>query len=87
MLARGRPAEDRERVLAVHCPRHGCRVLLSPERIRALHNTPDGIVLEIECTDGAEIVAVTGHAVCAGAAVDRFAHRTRALIAALGVGL
>ncbi|WP_219413226.1 hypothetical protein [Pseudonocardia nigra] len=44
----------------VHCPRHGSRVLLSERRIRALHNTPEGIVVEVECHDGERIRVVTG---------------------------
>ena len=71
-------------MLAVHCPRHGCRVLLSQDRLRALLNTPDGIVLELECSDGELIVVVTGRAVCAGPAAERFACRHRALAAAFG---
>lgn len=70
-------------MLAVHCPRHGCRVLLSHQRIRALHNTPDGIVLQLECYDGERIVTVTGRAMSTGPATARFAHRHRALTAAL----
>lgn len=50
-------------MLAVHCPRHGCRVLLTERRIRALHNTPRGIVLEVECDCGERITLVTGRAV------------------------
>lgn len=71
-------------MLAVHCPRHGCAVLLSQQRIRALHNTPDGIVLHLECYDGERIVTVTGRAVCSGPAAERFARRHRAILAALG---
>jgi hypothetical protein len=47
-------------MFSVHCPRHGSRVLLSERRIRDLHNTPDGIVVELECHDGARIRLVTG---------------------------
>ncbi|MGH3978162.1 MAG: hypothetical protein ACRDRZ_04035 [Pseudonocardiaceae bacterium] len=47
-------------MIAVHCPRHGARVLLTERRIRALHNTDDGIVMELECYDGERIVVVTG---------------------------
>ncbi|HVL82952.1 MAG TPA: hypothetical protein VM367_01465 [Pseudonocardia sp.] len=58
-------------MLVVHCPRHGCRVLLTERRIRALLNTPQGIVLEVECDCGERITLVTGRAV--GAALDRAA--------------
>lgn len=74
-------------MLAVHCPRHGCRVLLSSDRLRALYNTPDGIVLVLECSDGERIVVVSGRAVCAGPAAERFACRLRALATAFGVPL
>lgn len=50
-------------MFAVHCPRHGARVLLSERRIRAVHNTGEGIVLEVECYDGQRIQLVTGRAV------------------------
>ena len=36
----------------VYCPSHRSRVLLSPSRIEALHNTPDGIVLDWCCWCG-----------------------------------
>ena len=50
-------------MFAVYCPRHGTRVLLSERRIRAVHNTGGGIVLEVECHDGQRIQLVTGRAV------------------------
>lgn len=53
-------------MFSVHCPRHGERVLLTERRIRALHNTTAGIVLEVECYDGERIFVVTGR----GATVD-----------------
>lgn len=53
-------------MLVVHCPRHGAQVLLSERRIRALRNTPRGIVLEVECHDGERIVLVTGRAAVPG---------------------
>lgn len=47
-------------MFAVHCPRHGSRVLLSERRIRALHHTDNGIVIEAECYDGERVFVVTG---------------------------
>lgn len=47
-------------MLAVFCPRHGTRVLLSERRIRALRNTDHGILIEVECYDGERIVLRTG---------------------------
>lgn len=49
-------------MVSIHCPRHGARVLLSDRHVRALHNTPSGIVLEVECDDGARVFVVTGRA-------------------------
>jgi hypothetical protein len=50
-------------MFAVHCPRHGARVLLSERRIRALHTGDTGIVMEAECYDGERIFVVTGRGV------------------------
>lgn len=47
-------------MFAVHCPRHGSRVLLSERRIRALHHTDSGLVMEAECYDGERVFVVTG---------------------------
>ena len=47
-------------MFAVHCPRHGTRVLLTERRIRVLHNTEAGIVIEAECYDGERVFVVTG---------------------------
>lgn len=49
-------------MVSIHCPRHGSRVLLSDRHVRALHNTRAGIVLEVECDDGARVHVVTGRA-------------------------
>ncbi len=49
-------------MLDVHCPVHGRTVLLPHSRIRDLCNTDRGIVLEVECYDGARITLVTGRA-------------------------
>jgi hypothetical protein len=57
-------------------------VLLSERRIRAVHNTPDGIVVEVECHDGARILMVTGRQVDEGAPGERVARARRALSAA-----
>lgn len=58
-------------MFAVHCPRHGTRVLLSERRIRAIHNTEAGIVVEAECYDGERVFVVTGR----GASLDLAASR------------
>lgn len=47
-------------MFAVHCPRHRTRVLLTERRIRALHNTEAGVVIEAECYDGERVFVVTG---------------------------
>lgn len=39
-------------MFAEHCPSHGARVLLSPSRIEAIHNTPTGIVVTWRCWCG-----------------------------------
>lgn len=54
-----------------YCPRHGTRVLLTERRIRGMHNTDAGIVMELECYDGERIFVVTGR----GAAADPAAAR------------
>jgi hypothetical protein len=58
-------------MFAVHCPRHGTRVLLTERRIRAVHNTDSGIVVEAECYDGERLFVVTGR----GASPDPAAAR------------
>ncbi|HZM43111.1 MAG TPA: hypothetical protein VFB94_28535 [Acidimicrobiales bacterium] len=40
-------------MFAVHCHHHGCRVLLDYSRVRAIHNTPGGPVMDWECWCGA----------------------------------
>ncbi|MDN5751287.1 MAG: hypothetical protein L0H64_22755 [Pseudonocardia sp.] len=67
-------------MFTVFCPRHGTRVLLSERRVRAVHNTADGIVVEIECHDGARILTVTGRALD-GSAADRATSARRAIAA------
>jgi hypothetical protein len=44
----------------VHCPVHGSTVLLPTSRIRGMVNTDHGIVVEMECYDGARVTFVTG---------------------------
>jgi hypothetical protein len=58
-------------MFAVHCPRHGARVLLTERRIRVLHNTDAGIVIEAECYDGERVFVVTGRAAAADPAGSR----------------
>ena len=58
-------------MFAVHCPRHGSRVLLSERRIRALHHTDNGIVIEAECYDGERVFVVTGRRAPADVAESR----------------
>lgn len=53
-------------MLSVYCPRHGERVLLTERRVRAVHNTDDGIVLEVECYDGQRIFLATGRTITDG---------------------
>lgn len=71
-------------MLTVFCPRHNARVLLSERRIRAVHNTADGIVVEVECHDGARVLTVTGRAL-GGSAADRL-RRARRAVAAVRTG-
>lgn len=65
-------------MFTVFCPRHRARVLLSERRIVAVHNTPDGIVVEAECHDGARVLTVTGARV-AGDGADRVRRARRAV--------
>lgn len=58
-------------MFAVHCPRHGTRVLLTERRIRALHNTEAGIVIEAECYDGERVFVITGRGAAADLVVSR----------------
>ena len=69
-------------MLSAYCPRHGSRVILSERRIRAVHNTADGIVLEVECYDGERIMLVTGRAASEGSVSERLERARRALAAA-----
>jgi hypothetical protein len=68
-------------MFSVHCPRHGSRVLLSERRIRAMDNTPDGIVVELECHDGARLRIVTGRRAEQRPAAVREAHGRDAVAA------
>ncbi len=48
-------------MFAVHCPRHGSRVLLDVRRVTRLTNLADGhIAVELKCYDGERLVLVTG---------------------------
>jgi hypothetical protein len=69
-------------MLTAYCPRHEARVILSERHIRALHNTPDGVVIEVECHDGERIMLVTGRAASEGSVAERLARARRALAAA-----
>jgi hypothetical protein len=69
-------------MLTAYCPRHGARVILSERHIHSVHNTADGIVLEVECHDGERIMLVTGRAASEGSVTERLARARRALAAA-----
>jgi hypothetical protein len=47
-------------MFAVYCPRHQHRVLLGARSIKALVNTPDGILVRWQCRCGAEGTVRTG---------------------------
>ena len=47
-------------MFTVHCPDHGCEVLLSEKRIRALVPVPTGLLAEWECWCGYRGSFVTG---------------------------
>jgi len=47
-------------VIIAYCPAHGCEVLLSERRIRAMSATEDALLVEVECYDGERILIVTG---------------------------
>jgi hypothetical protein len=71
-------------MFAVHCPRHGARVLLSERRIRALHIGDTGMVMEAECYDGERIFVVTGRGVLDGHDARARLRAARRLLAAAG---
>jgi hypothetical protein len=50
----------------IDCPHHGKRTIVPLDAIRSLENTPQGIVLEIECWCGGIVTVVTGRAAPAG---------------------
>ena len=52
----------------VFCPVHGTTVLLPVSRIRGMANTDAGIVIEMECYDGARVTFATGRRSEPGAA-------------------
>lgn len=49
-------------MFSVHCPTHGCEVLLSERRIRRLVNTPAGIEVTWACWCGTLGTFVEGRA-------------------------
>lgn len=73
-------------MFAVFCPFHRTRVLLSERRIRAVHNTADGIVIEVECHDGARIRLVTGRPVDPDVPPAERIRRARRAVAATSRG-
>lgn len=52
-------------MFSVHCPGHGTRVLLWPNDVEALHNTPDGIVVWWRCHCGERGATLTGRSAAA----------------------
>ncbi|HVL84263.1 MAG TPA: hypothetical protein VM367_08285 [Pseudonocardia sp.] len=71
-------------MLSIHSPRHGSRVLLSERRIRAVHHTDDGIVLEVEGHDGERMLLVTGRVLDDLPAAERVARARRAIATVRG---
>jgi hypothetical protein len=53
-------------MLTVHCHAHGTRVLLDTSRIEAIHNTPQGPIVDWHCWCGAR-----GHLFPGGRCVAR----------------
>ena len=47
-------------MIAIKCPTHGSRVLLSERHIRRLVNTKRGIFVDVECTCGTHVLLRTG---------------------------
>jgi hypothetical protein len=62
-------------MLVIDCPSHGRPVLVTDRRIRHLHNTDAGIVLDVECWCGTHVVLLTGRA-----ANQTAAHQTAAAV-------
>lgn len=54
------PGGDAGDMFPIECPVHGSRVLVPASRIRSLHNTTDGILLEVECWCGTHVQLHTG---------------------------
>lgn len=63
-------------MLALHCPRHGHRVLLDTDQVVRLVNLGAGLILiEARCYDGERLLGVSGqHSVLSP---DEVAHRPR----------
>jgi hypothetical protein len=47
-------------MIAIKCPTHGSRVLLTERHIRRLVNTERGIFVDVECTCGTHVMLRTG---------------------------
>ena len=47
-------------MIAIKCPTHGSRVLLTERHIRRLVNTERGIFVDVECTCGTHVMLKTG---------------------------
>jgi len=58
-LVPGGRAGDPDGVYVINCPRHG-RIMVPHTRIRRLHNTSQGILLELECWCGTLVTLRTG---------------------------
>lgn len=54
------PGGDAGDMFPIECPVHGSRVLVPASRIRSLHNTAEGILLEVECWCGTHVHLHTG---------------------------
>jgi hypothetical protein len=52
-LINGPPSSYVQLMFDVHCPSHGCRVLLGPRSIRTIENDVDGVSVQWRCHCGA----------------------------------
>lgn len=59
LVAGSDQAEDDD-MFTIQCPEHGCEVLLSEKRIRALVRAPEGLRVEWECWCGHRGLFTTG---------------------------
>ncbi|MBA2282761.1 MAG: hypothetical protein H0W25_16250 [Acidimicrobiia bacterium] len=62
-------------MFSVHCPDHGCEVLLSERRIRGLVATPAGMRLDWECWCGHRGSLLTGRSTVPATAAMVGQHR------------